>query len=68
VYAKNDIALMLKSMTILNEGLKAGNSMMLVPNSITEELEGKDVFGLQALAKMQKKERDENNGADDEGR
>jgi hypothetical protein len=42
--------------------------MMLVPNSITEELEGKDVFGLQALAKMQKKERDENNGADDEGR
>lgn len=68
VYAKNDIALMLKSMTILNEGLKAGNSMMLVPNSITEELEGKDVFGLQALAKMQKKERDENKGADDEGR
>lgn len=68
VYAKNDIALMLKSLTILNEGLKAGNSMMLVPNSITEELEGKDVFGLQALAKLQKKDRDGEKGADDERR
>lgn len=39
----------LKSLSILNEGLKAGNSMMLVPNSITEELKSKDLFGLQAL-------------------
>jgi hypothetical protein len=39
----------LKTLSILNEGLKAGNSMMLVPNSITEELKSKDLFGLQAL-------------------
>lgn len=68
VYAKNDIALMLKSLTILNEGLKAGNSMMLVPNSITEELEGKDVFGLQALAKLQRKDNSGEKGEDDERR
>ena len=49
IYSVNDIALLLKNLSILNEGLKAGNSMMLVPNSITEKLEGNDIFGLQAL-------------------
>jgi hypothetical protein len=38
----------------LNEGLKAGNSMMLVPNSIAEELKTKDIFGLQALNEIKK--------------
>ena len=38
----------------LNEDLKAGNSMMLVPNSIAEELETKDVFGLKALNEVQR--------------
>ncbi|GHT63595.1 hypothetical protein FACS1894110_01700 [Spirochaetia bacterium] len=52
VYAKNEPAMKLKILSILNEGLKAGNSMMLVPNSITEELKGKDIFGLQALNKI----------------
>jgi regulator of protease activity HflC (stomatin/prohibitin superfamily) len=60
IYAKNEPAMKLKILSILNEGLKAGNSMMLVPNSIAEELETKDIFGLQALneihrAKEQKK-------------
>lgn len=49
IYDKNGTALKLKSLSILNEGLKAGNSMMLVPDSITEELQSKDIFGLQAL-------------------
>ncbi|MDR2491322.1 MAG: slipin family protein [Spirochaetaceae bacterium] len=39
VYARNDTALRLKILSILNEGLKAGNSMILVPNSITEALQ-----------------------------
>jgi hypothetical protein len=43
----------LKVLSILNEGLKAGNSMMLVPNSLTEELKTRDVFGLEALSKIQ---------------
>jgi regulator of protease activity HflC (stomatin/prohibitin superfamily) len=38
VYAKNEPALKLKILSILNEGLKAGNSMMLIPNSIAEAL------------------------------
>ncbi len=49
IYDRNGTAMKLKSLSILNEGLKAGNSMMLVPNSITEELKSKDLFGLQAL-------------------
>jgi regulator of protease activity HflC (stomatin/prohibitin superfamily) len=52
VYVKNGDAMKLKILTILNEGLKAGNSMMLVPNSMTEELKTKDIFGLQALSEI----------------
>ncbi|MDR0587128.1 MAG: hypothetical protein LBG26_07805 [Treponema sp.] len=52
VYAKNEPAMKLKILSILNEGLKAGNSMMLVPSSITEELRAKDIFGLEALAEL----------------
>ncbi|GHV89052.1 hypothetical protein AGMMS50267_14120 [Spirochaetia bacterium] len=49
VYAKNEPAMKLKILSILNEGLKAGNSMMLVPNSITEKMQSTDIFGLAAL-------------------
>jgi regulator of protease activity HflC (stomatin/prohibitin superfamily) len=55
VYAKNEPAMKLKILSILNEGLKAGNSMMLVPNSITEELKAKDIFGLEALTELRRK-------------
>ena len=54
IYAKNEGAMKLKILSILNEGLKAGNSMMLVPNSIAEELETRDVFGLAALNELNK--------------
>jgi len=56
IYAKNEGAMKLKILTILNEGLKAGNSMMLVPNTITEELKTTDVFGLQALNELKKRD------------
>jgi regulator of protease activity HflC (stomatin/prohibitin superfamily) len=55
IYAKNEPAMKLKILSILNEGLKAGNSMMLVPSSITEELRAKDIFGLEALAELRQK-------------
>jgi regulator of protease activity HflC (stomatin/prohibitin superfamily) len=54
VYAKNEPAMKLKILSILNEGLKAGNSMMLVPNSITENLEARDIFGLAALTELRR--------------
>jgi regulator of protease activity HflC (stomatin/prohibitin superfamily) len=60
IYAKNESALKLKILSILNEGLKAGNSMMLVPNSIAEELKTRDVFGLAALNELKKKEGNNN--------
>jgi regulator of protease activity HflC (stomatin/prohibitin superfamily) len=56
IYAKNEPAMKLKILSILNEGLKAGNSMMLVPNSITENLEANDIFGLEALTELRRKE------------
>jgi regulator of protease activity HflC (stomatin/prohibitin superfamily) len=56
IYANNEGAMKLKILTILNEGLKAGNSMMLVPNTITEELKTKDIFGLQALNELKRQE------------
>jgi regulator of protease activity HflC (stomatin/prohibitin superfamily) len=54
VYAKNADAMRLKILSVLNEGLKAGNSMMLVPNSLTEDLKTKDIFGLQALNEIKR--------------
>ncbi|MDR2742020.1 MAG: slipin family protein [Treponema sp.] len=59
IYAKNEPAMKLKILSILNEGLKAGNSMMLVPNSITEELKAKDMFGLEALTELRHKKKAE---------
>jgi regulator of protease activity HflC (stomatin/prohibitin superfamily) len=56
VYAGNNPAMKLKILTILNEGLKAGNSMMLVPNSMAEELKTKDIFGLEALSELRRHE------------
>jgi regulator of protease activity HflC (stomatin/prohibitin superfamily) len=55
IYAANEPAMKLKILSILNEGLKAGNSMMLVPNSIAEELKTRDVFGLEALTELRQK-------------
>jgi regulator of protease activity HflC (stomatin/prohibitin superfamily) len=54
IYAKDQDALKLRILSILNEGLKTGNSMILVPNSITDELKTKDIFGLQALNELKK--------------
>ena len=63
IYARNEKAMTLKILSILNEGLKAGNSMMLVPNSIAEELKTRDIFGIAALNELskQKETKEENN-------
>ncbi|MDR1867136.1 MAG: hypothetical protein LBQ77_02575 [Treponema sp.] len=55
IYAKNAPALKLKALSILSEGLKDGNSMILVPHEITEELKIDSLFGLEALTRLQKK-------------
>ncbi|MDR0411542.1 MAG: slipin family protein [Treponema sp.] len=67
VYAKNEPAMKLKILSILNEGLKAGNSMMLVPNSITEELKARDIFGLEALAELRELEQEKTKNGTQEG-
>ena len=55
IYEKDEGALKLRILSILNEGLKTGNSMMLVPNSMADELKTKDIFGLEALSEIKKK-------------
>jgi len=60
IYAKEENALKLRILSILNEGLKTGNSIMLVPNSITDELKTKDIFGLQALNEINKTKKEKN--------
>jgi regulator of protease activity HflC (stomatin/prohibitin superfamily) len=55
IYAENEPAMKLKILTILNEGLKAGNSMMLVPTAITEKLNEDGIFGLEALTEIRQK-------------
>lgn len=68
IYDRHGTAMKLKSLSILNEGLRAGNSMMLVPNSITEELKANDLFGLQALNETKRAKKDESEEHDDERR
>jgi regulator of protease activity HflC (stomatin/prohibitin superfamily) len=69
VYAGNEPAMKLKILSILNEGLKAGNSMMLVPNSIAEELKSRDIFGLEALngLRLHREEKDGQEGENNDG-
>ncbi len=62
IYDANGTAMKLKNLSILNEGLRAGNSMMLVPNSITEELRTKDLFGLEALAERRREAKEDEHG------
>jgi len=57
LYPADGIALRLKQLSILNEGFRAGNSMTLVPDSIAGDLNGTDVFGLQALGELRKGEK-----------
>ena len=65
IYSTNNIALLLKNLSILNEGLKAGNSMMLVPNSITEKLEGNDIFGHHALNELKRDKKERHSGKEE---
>jgi regulator of protease activity HflC (stomatin/prohibitin superfamily) len=59
IYQNCEPAIKLKAFSILNEGLKAGNSMMLIPNSIAEELKNNDIFGLQAIGELKKQQKSE---------
>ncbi|MDR2729623.1 MAG: slipin family protein [Treponema sp.] len=62
IYSNNEPAMKLRILSILNEGLKSGSSMMLVPNSIAEELKTRDIFGLTALNEVNKGRPDKERG------
>ena len=54
IYKGNDIALKLRSMNIIFEGLKAGNSMIMVPSDITKDMNLDSAIGLYALGEAKK--------------
>lgn len=49
IYAQDQTAFRLRKLAVLNEGLQAGNSLLLVPHELVEELREEGVFGLAAL-------------------
>lgn len=68
IYKNNETALKLRSMNILFEGLKAGNSTMMVPASILENMNLGNFAGLFALSEIKKsKNKKENEIRDDNG-
>ncbi|MBN2545474.1 MAG: hypothetical protein JXB50_06740 [Spirochaetes bacterium] len=54
IYKNNDTALKLRSMNILFEGLKAGNSTMMVPATILDNMNLGNFAGIQALSEVKK--------------
>ncbi len=54
VYKENPIAMTLKKLGVLQDGFEKGNSMVLVPSRLPEEINEEDVFGLKALSELHK--------------
>jgi len=54
IYKENEIALTLRKLAILNEGLKNGNSMIMIPSELAKELKTEDIFGVTALSEIEK--------------
>jgi len=52
VYKNSPIALTLKRLSVLHEGFQHGNSMVVVPSRLPEELSEDDLFGLKALSEL----------------
>ncbi|NBK25407.1 MAG: slipin family protein, partial [Spirochaetia bacterium] len=55
-YAKDSIALQLRSMNMIYEGIRQNNSMMLMPASILDHMDFGAVLGSAALQKLQETE------------
>jgi regulator of protease activity HflC (stomatin/prohibitin superfamily) len=55
VYKDNPVALSLKKLSVLQEGFKNGNAMIVTPSELPGELGAEDVFGLKALNEIHKK-------------
>lgn len=53
-YKNNEVAMKLRKMHIINEGLKKGNSMMMIPSKMLENIDNDSIFGLQALGELHK--------------
>lgn len=54
IYKDNEIALTLRKLSILNEGLKSGNSMIMVPSELMKELKLDSITGITALSEIEK--------------
>jgi regulator of protease activity HflC (stomatin/prohibitin superfamily) len=62
VYRDDPVALRLRNLAVLQEGFRKGNSMVLVPSQLPDELSREDVFGLKALRETRKAARSARKG------
>ncbi|MCX7788595.1 MAG: slipin family protein [Spirochaetes bacterium] len=65
VYGKDRTALRLRKLAVLNEGVKAGNSLLLMPNELAKELHSGGLLGSVALKEARRKERRKNGNGED---
>ncbi len=66
VYGKDRTALRLRKLAVLNEGLKAGNSLLLVPNELAKVLRGGGLLGAAALKEARRKARGKKGNGEDQ--
>ncbi len=52
IYRRDPVALTLKRLSVLHEGFQHGNSMVVVPSRLPDELSEDDLFGLKALSEL----------------
>ncbi|WP_320129964.1 slipin family protein [uncultured Sphaerochaeta sp.] len=64
VYANDPIALQLRSMNMIYEGIRENNSMMLIPASILDHMDMGSVLGTAALQKIQETKEQSNKKAE----
>ncbi len=54
IYRENDVALSLKKLSVIQEGFKNGNAMIVTPSQLPAELDQEDVYGLKAMSEIRK--------------
>lgn len=65
-YRDNPVALQLRSMNILYEGLKQKGGMMVVPSSIVDSTGAAGMMGFAAMAEARKRRDEDEDAADDD--
>lgn len=66
IYHENEIAIKLRELNILLEGFKAGNSMFMIPSTLSDSANSLNLAGAEALAYVKKNEAKKTSGSHEE--